>query len=342
MFLREAPSKTLADVREDLNKQGHPEAVAIQNNEIVVDLVKANIISLPRGKGKNIEVPATAEGVSALGDWLEIPSKFLGRLDADVQQHLLATLLERTPGSALAMVTKEALIEVRNPSDKYVEPRRLVDIAANVIDPAASVIDHWLDAKDFRLDVIAPESFDRGIGGDLKVGDLTRGGVRIGQDRKHNLAPWVQPYLYRLACTNGMETVDEGLKVDARGSSVDEVLAEFEAMADRAFRQVEDRIRALYDLRSQRIEHPERTMIRLAGERGLPDRTVRALTERIPSVVADDGSATMFDLVGLITNQANDPTIRRRAGARRTLEIAGGGVVVDHADRCKTCQSKLN
>lgn len=173
------------------------------------------------------------------------------------------------------------------------------------------------------------------------MGDLTRGGIRVGMDSKHNLAPWVQPYQYRLACTNGMETMDAGLRVDARGSSVEEVLAEFEAAADRAFRRVEDEIAAFYEMRNQRVANPERTLIRMAQERGLPDRTVVTLAERVPSMIGEDGSASMFDLVNLLTNQANDPRIRNRAGARRTLEQVGGSFVTEHKERCSHCQHAL-
>jgi hypothetical protein len=335
MFLRDAPGSTLATVREALDDR--TQTTQTVTTEVKVDLVEDNTISIG-----NVTVPASGEGITAIGNWLEVPSKFLQRLDADLQQHLLTSLLERTPATANFVYNDEGVKQVRDPNAKFIDPRRLVDSAINVIDPTAPVIDHWRNTDEFRLDVIAPEGFDRGIGGDPQVGDLTRGGIRIGVDLKHNLAPWVQPYMYRLICTNGMETTDEGLKVDARGSSVDEVLREFEAQADRAFRRVEAEIAAFYDLRTQQVDNPERTLIRMAEERGLPARTVLTLAERVPAYTDENGRATMFDLVNLITNQANDPRIRSRAGARRTLEQTGGTIVTEHTERCSHCQSALN
>lgn len=336
MFLRDNPTSTLLDVRQSLETD--VETIQRSTGEMRLDLTDEKTLSFANSE---IVIPMDTEGITALGNWLDVPSKFLTRLESDLQETLLTNLIQRHPATGNFVFNNDGLVTVREPNAKFFEPRRIVDRVLNVMDPTSPVIDHWNNLDEFRLDVVVPEGFDRGIGGDPAVGDLTRGGIRVGMDSKHNLAPWVQPYQYRLVCTNGMETMDAGLKVDARGSSVDEVLAEFEAAADRAFRRVEDEIAAFYEMRNQRVENPERTLIRMAQERGLPDRTVVTLAERVPSITDDDGSTTMFDLINLLTNQANDPRIRSRAGARRTLEQVGGSFVTEHKDRCTHCQSAL-
>src|SRR5690606_39919886 len=58
---------------------------------------------------------------------------------------------------------------IREPGIKYIDPRRLVEIASRVIDTNAQVVEFWNTPDEFRLDVITPENFDRGIGGDFKV-----------------------------------------------------------------------------------------------------------------------------------------------------------------------------
>jgi hypothetical protein len=50
----------------------------------------------------------------------------------------------------------------------------------------------------------------------------------------------------------------------------------------------------------------------------------------------------MFDLLNHMTNEANDPAIRRQVGVRRSLERAGGGLIHEHAQRCPSCQTKLS
>lgn len=332
MHLREAPTTTLAEVREKIeDKQGEHKVLA--NHEIHLDLVDSHTIRLG-----DTELPSTIQGIDAIGVWAEVPSAFLKRLDADLQQSLLTSLLSRRgEAQAQAFYSEYGLDMVRDPSLRIIEPRQIVDVAAKVIHKDAPVVEFWSNPDEFRLDVIVPDGFDRGIGGDLKVDDITRGGIRIGQDTKRNLAPWVSEYMYRLWCTNGMERLDESLKVDARGQTVDEVLMELEVMADIAFKRVESSIASFYDLRNEKVDNPERTLLRMAEERGISSRAMVDMAEIVPTLT--DGDVSMFDLVNLITNQANSPGLK--AGPRRTLELAGGGIVGDHSDRCSHCQSVL-
>lgn len=341
MHLRQLEGKTLADIA---NKVGATtdKKVDTTNEQIVVDITDRGCIEVEGDDGEPILIPATSGSILALGNWLLVPSKFLGRQEGDLQQHILNTLLARTPGDGVVVYDEEEGIrQVLDPQQKIIDPRELIEIMMRVIDPTAEVSDFWSNPNEFRLDVMAPEGFDRGIGGDPQVGDITRGGIRVHRDVAHNQAPSVQPWMFRLECTNGMEIEDEGLKVEARGGSVEEVLEELEEMAERAFGDVEGYIKAFYDLRSVRVENPERTLARMGEEQGLPSRTIVTLVEQLPEVIADDGSASMFDLANSVTNLANEPRLRKRSGVRRTLERAGGRMVVAHVARCRHCQSRL-
>ena len=343
MFMREGTTLTLADVRESV--EADPGVVAsISNREVRLDLTGAGTIAL----GDTIEIPANEDGLKALGSYLDVPSAFLLRQDADLQQTIVTTMLERQPGvGAFVYSPTTGLQAVRDPAQRVIPVGSLLEIASRVIDPSAPVRDFWSNSEEFRLDVYAPEGFERGTSGDREVGDLSAAGVRFFQDRKKNLAPSVSRFQYRFWCTNGMTTRDDSLKIDARGASIEEVLAEFEAAADRAFRQVEGDIEAFYSLRSERVDNPERTLLRLGADAGLPVRTITRLQERVPLMIQEnverggDENVTMFDLVNLITNQANDPGTRRRAGAATALESIGGLIVSEHADRCNACQSRL-
>jgi hypothetical protein len=334
MFIRELPGTTLSDLQERMEK-ADTKQVSVYGPEVKVDLRNKEFQLTEK-----VSVPADPEGIMSLGDWLDIPSKFLLRVDPDVQQYLLRQLLSKSK-EGVVFYTKGGVRRVVDPSIKIIDPRVLVDIASRVIDPKAPVVDHWHDNREFRLDVIVPENFDRGIGGDkssgLKkgLGDITRGGIRIFQNVKNNLAPSVSELLWRVTCTNGMEIMDEMLKVDARGNTVEEVLAHFEAMADRAFRRVEETISHFYELRDVPVDNPERVMLRIANEQNLPSRTAFALAERAPAI--EDNS--MFGLLNMITNAANEPTVK--AGVRRNLQRIAGTVVSEEVDRCSHCKSKL-
>lgn len=329
MFVKEIPTETLADIREGL-AESTVDSIDVSLGEVEFDLINNNVIKLDK-----LEIQSTIPGLVAFGEWVNIPGKFLQRCDRDIQQWLLTNMLGRIGGTVRVFYNEYGVKEVHDPRTEFIPPHKLVDIAAKVIDPKALVAEFWQTKDEFRLDVIVPEGFDRGIGGDKKAGDITRGGIRIGQDRKHNLSPWVSEYLYRLQCTNGIEVYDEGLKVDARGKTVPEVLVYFEAMADRAFRRVEKSIESFYGMRGKRVANPERDLMRIADEEGISTRILDYFLSAAPAL--DDPSE--FDLVNLITNLANDSKVK--AGPSRKLQRIGGNLVTQHTERCNQCRAKL-
>lgn len=351
LYIRPIGDMTIDGLLEKLESPG--ERLVVNSDEIEFDLVDEDGAVKQDGvirlTGHDLTLPADRSAMRAFAGWAEVPEAFLLRIPVSLRQTILNTLVPKQ-GQAHVLVGKhdtgvegqdpiDVLREVQNPESKLVDPRRLIEVASRVIDPAANVVDFWSDAVDFRLDVIAPQGFDRGIGGDRQVGDLTRGGIRMGQDRKHALAPWVQPFVMRLACTNGMEMRDDDLKIDARGATLEDVMGEFAEMCEMAFSQVERRIEHFYDLRDTKLDKPERAVLRMAQEQGLPERTIMQLLERVPAVMPGE-EANLFDVVNLITNHANAPGTKD--GVVRKLQVAGGAIVTEHASRCGTCLSKLN
>lgn len=339
-YLREPSGLSLRELANEL----HTDDVAWggTTNEIRLNL-ESNSNTLSVAFGGSHEVPATSDGLEQLAGYTGIPRPFFRDLDPDMKQYLLNEKLRRTPNNvALRYTPSGGIHEVYHPSHVRVEPRQVVQAALNVLDETAPVIEWWADSDDLRIDVMVPENFSQGIGGDPAVGDISRGGLRFTQDRKHNLAPAVETYIYRLACTNGMVVPDtSSSRIDARGATVDQVLAELELAAQRAFGEVEEQIAHFYEMRNQPIEGDvTQAVIRVARERGLPTRTAMTLAERVPSDLSAeslDHPPTMFDLVNLITNEANNPRIRSRRSSRAALELAGGAVVGEARHRCGSC-----
>lgn len=344
MYLRDLDGTTLADLVPELDKKLHVWGGGVHQIECNLD------DDAPTLRLGDHEMPATHTGVTALAAHCQIPVKFFDRLERDEKQFLLSSRLQHTGGDLTAEWNDSGIHDVYKAGQTRVQPHRLIEAALATFPEEAPVVDWWCDADDMRVDVIAPMDFDRWIGGDTKVGDLTHGGIRFGQDRKNNLAPWVQPLLYRLVCTNGMEVPDYGLKVEARHASVEEIEALFEAEIKRAVTRLESDIQHFYALREEKLGNdPTGAVRRMALEQKLPMRTVGNLENLVPSLMdetrpgsSDDLSeATMFDVVNLMTNQANDPAIGLRSSTRRNLQRAGGGLVHDHAERCSACHSRL-
>lgn len=287
-----------------------------------------------------IEIPATTQGTEALAAFAGIPKPFIMKLDPDERQYLLRTRLERMEKpSTMLYWTESGISEARPANEVRVDVADLVEQTLRVL-PEDSVVDTWWsDSQEFRVDVVVPDEYsETHIHGDKQVGDLTKGGVRIGQDRQHNLAPWVQPYLLRLVCTNGMEVPDYGLKVEARKLQADEIVSLFGHEVQRAFDRVEGDLRSFYDLRNQEFAGAGGAVVlKIAREAGLPERTSRELAASYD----EEQESNMFNVVNHITERAN-AIANRRSSSLRNLQTAGGRMVYDHSRRCGECFSRLD
>lgn len=351
MFYRDLPDMSAGDLLEAIEPdKGEEVQVRPEDLEVRFDSDIRNI-RFKKDGGQTVEVPVYEPGVKAIGGWLDVPYKFLDRSPRDLQQTIVTRLFEQNPEPFILHFDEDTgVTQVRSPETTIISPKRYVEVAIEVMGEDAQVVSWTCDPDVVQFDLIVPEGRDFGWGGDRKtkvenregkkVGDITGGGLRFGQDRKRNLAPWVQQFLFRLACTNGMETRDDSYKVDARGASAIELLHQLEESARLAFNTVEDTITSFYDLRNEEVKHPTQAVMRLADEQGLPNRTRMDLADLVPGVIGNDGNATMFDVVNLVTNAANSTGMR--LNEQRRLQAAGGAEVVQHAARCKACAAKLN
>lgn len=340
IYMRDVPTETLGDLQKRVGSSpGH--VIRTGNDAVSVRIDHAE----PSVKVGNTEVPMTETGLEALAAWIEVPKPYLSRVDPHLREYTINHLLKKSASSEGIFRVDEdlGLIEVYQPGQKRIEPGQILEAISPVMPEDSPVREFYANPDEFRLDTFVPEGHSRGIGGDRKIGDITHGGVRVVQNRKKNLAPQVSDWIYRLACTNGMEfKIEESERLDTRGKDIDEILTSIELQAQRAMGRVERRIEAFYALRDEKVERPEQTLYRMQGEHELSPRVIHTVAENVPTILDDDGDTTMFDLVNLLTNHANEPSIARRSGSRLLLERAGGAEVSDHAARCGRCRSRLN
>lgn len=337
MFLRTIPDLTLSGLADTVNDTSEATQIAVSTIDFNLD---ADEPTLRLG---GVEVPATRTGLESLAGFMKVPAPFLLDLPRDEQQYILSRVKDRVGQAVSVRYTPQGVTGAYTPGQTPINPRRIVEVAMHVMDPASQVIEYRNTSDEVFFDVTVPHTEVRT--GDPQVNDLTAAGLRFGQNRARNLAPWVEEFAFRLVCTNGMELPDSGLpRIDARGNTIEEVMAALEARAQEAFGRVEARIAAFYDLRNQRIEGDvSQALLRVAQEHGLPDRTAMTLVrDRLPAAIAEGEAATMFHLVNLITNEANNPAIASRHTTRRAMEQAGGVAITDHHDRCTHCAQRLN
>ena len=347
MFLRDTSTLTLDDVRQSWNTN-IPQVWtgSIRNLGFNLDAAQPTI---RLGTGDAHEVLATRESLDLVAGIYAIPAKFFERLTKPERQYLITSRQSHASDADVTVDYREGdgggMLDVTPAQSQRIRPGQVTDAVSAVLPADSMVTDHWSTPDELRLDVIVPQDFDngRGWGGDKKVGDLTGGGVRVWQDRKHNLAPGVQPFFFRLACTNGMEMRDLGMKIDARGAEVEEILASIRAETRRAYDRVGDDIAAFYDTRSQKIG-PDRTgeFRAMAIEAGLPSRTVSRLEDHLPAALSEEDitDASMFHFINLITNYANGLPVG--GTSHRQLQRVGGRLIDSHAERCLACHRSIS
>jgi hypothetical protein len=351
MFITEPDGRVLSDLADDFASPFATWGGGTHSIEVALDAPEPTITF-----GEH-EVPATEAGVAALANFFQVPHKFLERIEPDERQFIMQHRIERADERDLSINWREGgVLDVLKAGQRRIPAEAIVETAVKVMPADSLVVQAWSDAEDFRMDVIVPDGYADYIGGDKtatvenyrgtgksKVGDLTKGGLRFGQNRKQNLAPWVQTLLYRLACTNGMEIPNAGLKVDARGDSVEEVLAMLEASARIGYDMIGAEIESFYAMRDEAIDKDVTGVLRrVAQDAGLPDRTVGALEDHLPGIALAGDEPSMFDLINTITNLANHESLANRRAPRRQLQVAGGGIIGSHTERCNLCHRSLS
>jgi hypothetical protein len=341
-MLRQTPDLTLVDLH-DAFADRPTRSTVVDAESVRFDAADAYTMSFrPKEGGDEIEVPLGDLTVANFATLLEIPLPFLKRQDPGIQSYLLNTLMQRKGGTMVLDHDDASVQEIRGLGMEKMDPRGVIDVAIRVLGEDAKVIESWKSIDKYRFDVVVHDGSSFGIGGDLKVGDLTKGGLRFEQETKRRRAPQVSAFMYRLVCTNGMEVADLVSPLDKRDhNGVLSMLGGLEENARTILDLLDHQIQSFYDLRNQPVDNAEQMLVRLRQERGFSDRMLTEMIERTPALLDDPENPTMFDVVNIITNMANHPDLQSREGGRRSLELAGGHVIGEHAHRCPTCQSAL-
>jgi hypothetical protein len=278
-------------------------------------------------------VAATDSAMEILGGFAGAPVTFMRDASAGLRQAIMAELLSAETPVALDFSGRSSLLAAYKPDGSHIGMAPVADAAIAVLGRDATVVNRsqvrqkrlWLDAVVFDAPPGSPGVFeggDRSVtverGDDLspQVGDLTRAGLSFWR-ANDNADLEIQLYLERLACTNGMTTRSPESEFALTGETAEEIISQLEEAARKAF------------------SHAGEAVVRAAGRLGLPAGETRALALRVPSILAGDRTASMFDVVNLVTNLANSPAAR--PAARHRLHEAGGQLAAQHLELCAAC-----
>lgn len=353
-FPRQFPATTLAEVRAELTERTKDKKFVDTSLADISFHLNEGDPGIELGQSRNgdkIVVPSSDTNVGMWADHFNIPAPYFKRVGdvfgLSTQGDMLRDWQQVGGGEPIRVEynDKGVILGVHKPGRVVVDPIDLVDIAIETLGSEESEVTRLVDMpSEFAFDVHVPASVDLltgyGIGGDPKVGDVTAGGLGYKLNRKLNHAPTIESYLYRLTCTNGMRTVDENLKVDARGRDLDQLLANIAQVSHTAFGRVERMIQHFYNMREEQVENPERLLRRYAHDYKIAPRVLDGLEDLAASDYLPD-EPSQFDIINLITNYANSDKVRNDGG-RLTLESVGGSVIVAAEPRCHHCKNRTD
>lgn len=171
----------------------------------------------------------------------------------------------------------------------------------------------------------------------ISVGDTFAAGIHIRDSRLGKVKLRASTYLYRLVCTNGMiSTHPNGHAIRCTGEDYKMDLAEWmdHTLAE-AWENVSDEFKRVRNLQRTPVsDHSNRFAQQLFREFPTPKTTADALLDEIKR------SETLYDVMNIMTAQANDPEYLGDPLRIEQLQMMGGRVA-SHGAFCEHCHSEL-
>lgn len=318
---------------------------------ILGDLEVAADCSNIRIKSQRVEFPWDEQAERAVATYLKLPKAYLHRCDPEFRAHTVnhwfahAANADTSVEYTARAEEGPALIALQSP-DRPVLPLSAVgDIVTRIFHPDDDIVLLLRDESKFHLDVMTTHSVTvppvESLP-DRRVGDITRGGVRILATPHTSTPPVVQQYLHRLVCTNGMTEPRAEGTIKLRGRTLPEVLAELEAAAEKVLASLDDKLTAYATMATKRIPgNPATFAFRVAQESGIgPAATERIMTRA--GALPTTGEVSLYDIANIFTEVAQSGITYKTQ--TRLQEVAGAMTVDQDAQlaRCESCEKPLD
>ncbi|MET7363322.1 hypothetical protein ABZS76_33460 [Streptomyces sp. NPDC005562] len=325
MHLREPATRTLADL--DQEWKSHDRTWTSDACVPEVDFQKPPNVAPVLSLGDH-EINLDDEAVDQLCAFYAIPTAYFGRITPREKHFVMNARIDHAEGEVTIAYNGTGVTGVRKPSQPRLDVEEFVRIAHRLYPASSTVLDAWVTPEDLRLDILDGTSLDGGL----------KGGVRLAQNRKQNLAPTVSPILFHEPTTTVLQIPDLSLRIDARGVAVEKIAERLAAEALRADARLSNDAAHLLKLQETSITGDRITRLhRVASEHSLPVRPLADITVTLSR--ADD--PTLFDLAIAIANTANAPKLQDpgKRSVRARLQGIAGAIVTDEAERCASCHA---
>lgn len=172
-----------------------------------------------------------------------------------------------------------------------------------------------------------------------EVGDITKGGVRFLVYPHTIKAPSAMGYFERLTCTNGMCTEEKLGRINLRGNTVPEILAELEAKARYLMGQIDGGLKAYAQTAAERVPG---TLQAFAYQLGKEYKLPKGVMDEVMSIINQlPEEATVYDVNQAFTTVANRDVTNP---VRHHLQTLGGALALQSGkmiQRCGSCERLL-
>lgn len=303
-----------------------------------------------RMRSASIEFPWDEQAERAVAQYLSIPKTYLHKCDEQFRAHTVNHWIQHNADASTTVEyrTKDdepALIALQRP-DRPVMPLSSVGtVITTCFDPEDDVVTLLRDESKLHIDVATSHSVTvppvESLP-DRKVGDITRGGVRILATPHKSSAPIVQGYFHRLDCTNGMTTSRAEGTIGLKGRTADELIAELEVAAEKILGDMQSHLQSYADMATQRVPgNPAAFAYRVAQETGLSNAIIERVMGRVGSLPTNDENLSLYDIANIFTEIAQSGITYKTQV--KMQEAAGSMAFETEAmlNRCTSCEKQL-
>lgn len=328
----------------------------IERNDTVTDTLDLDDLVVDASSGQvnvegrsNFAFQFDDQARDILGRYLKVPSRYLKKCPDELIETNLNFWLQQESGAVNVEYSihddRAYLLGIVPEATTIVPVHHVARAVLKPFDESDQINDFNMSAADVHLSVTANSRFVE-VPGDgtkhrPKVGDITRGGLTLNFHREKGNKITIEPFSFRLVCSNGMIMRDSALgRVSFRGNSVEEVLAEIEAKAENIMSQMEAKyLSQLRRTAEKRVTGDIYQLIRHVGqEYGQSARIIDLALAEVPFLPEEP---TVYDITQLFTMAANQVGFR----SRLSLQGIGGDMMMNTnmvTDRCDKCESLLH
>ena len=294
--------------------------------------------------GTGPEFPFDEQAERTLTKYLGINKSYLAKCPPDLRAYNINWWLQHKPEAPSVIQSARRSLHHHPQAELLIVPSpRWARSSTGPSSPDNEIVNFIHDNTTFHVDIRTDHHVeipvDERIEGRKEVGDITHGGVRILANPTQVKPPQVLTYLHRLVCTNGMCSDTATGIIQLKGNTVETLLAELEAAANRVMGDLDTKLADYAALAERRPPgSPSRFAYQVGREYGLGQRLMDRVMERV-NILPDD--ATLYDITQVFTQLANGNVNYK---TMTDLQHLGGDMAfnTDHVvHRCEMCERLL-